>query len=224
MKCMMFRDAELLCMNSEAIKSLIKVTDDYIAKEFDKLFNSLEFKEISNDEVLGKPLRNLEDQYNDIIDTLLASSKIKNIKINEISLFSFLTTVVEDVNIFNNINVSKELSEAVNNISMNMHSYVTTIPKRKKEDYDKFIVQMLEVSKKARYLNRDYNIIYNPNFIGAITNNKALFYNVNEKPRSTGIGGIVNRESTVRIINEGLKYEVYRKEKGISVERGYGVL
>jgi len=226
MKCLMFYDAELASMNPFSAQALKQVMDDKIAERFLELFNSKEYTRAKSEHPCAAVYRQFEEYMHAIVYPIRLIEELKTMRLSgsTMTYAELLFRLEADQetldNVINRPECVTEVLPLLEKIRQNGSNIPTEYAPRRKADYDAFYSSMVSLNVQASILAKEFNLPRNPNFLRDISSNQRLFYVSGESRRSTGYAGIAGKRVQLAQVENGLKYQLYLRSKGVSREQG----
>lgn|GEM_PF-2807142 len=230
MKFLMFYEAELAAMNPVAALALKKVMDDKIAKRLLDLFNSAEYAEAKVSHKCARTFQQFEQFLHPIVYPIrliedLKATKLSGSTLTYLELLFRLEMDQETLNyVYSPRETIMEIITLLQTINKSGNIIPTEYTPRRKVDYDDFYELMRALCVSAELLSEELNIPRNPHFLRDIASNKLMFYVPGESRRGTGFLGIAQKMGKLAQVENGLKYQLYLKDKGVSRENGRAFL
>ena len=222
----MFFEAELAAMNPFAAEALNRVMDDKIAEKLLGLFSSEDYSRAKENHICANVFRQFEEFMYPVVYPIrliedLKTTKLSGSTITHRDLLYRLEPDQETLDYISSRPDSiSEILALLQKIRVNGSKIPTEYAARKKVDYDYFYDTMQPLNVRAELIASEFNLKRNPNFLRDIQSNQRLFYVPGESRRSTGYLGIAGKRVKLAQIENGLKYQSYLKNKGISREIG----
>lgn len=226
MKFLMFYEAEIAAMNPIAADAFKQVMDDRIAGKLLDLFNSDEYAQAKETHICARTFQQFEEYMYPLVFPIklienLKTTKLSNSSITYMELLFRMDFDQETLDyVYNPREIVEEILALLKNINLNGDKIPTEYTPRRKSDYEEFYESMKALNVHAQLLANEFNIMKNPNFLRDIASNKKMFYVPGEAKRPTGFLGIASKKPKLAQIYNGLSYQFYLKEKGISRKDG----
>jgi hypothetical protein len=226
----MFYEAELAAMNPVAALALKKVMDDKIAKRLLDLFNSPEYADAKVNHRCARTFQQFEQFLHPVVYPIrliedLKATKLQGSKLTYLELLFRLEMDQETLNyIFSPREIIVEIIALLQTIKESGNIIPTEYTPRRKTDYDDFYELMRALNASAELLSRELNIPKNLNFLRDIASNKMMFYVPGESRRGTGFLGIAQKTGKLAQVENGMRYQLFLRDNGISRENGRAFL
>jgi hypothetical protein len=227
MKFLMFYEAEIAAMTPFAAEALKQVMDDKVAERLIELFSSPEYAAAKQDShPCAAVFRQFEDFMRPVVYPIkliedLKSTKLSGSTLSYTELLYRLDADQETLDYV--INQPENIAEILNllqNVRLNGSNIPTEYSPRRKIDYDNFHGQMVSVNASAELIAKEYNLKRNKDFLRDVGSNQRLFYVAGETRRGTGYAGIAGKRVKLAQIENGIRYQVLLRERGLPREQG----
>jgi len=222
----MFHEAELAAMTPFSAEALKQVMDDKIAERLIELFNNPEYAAAKQDHPCAAVYRQFEDYMLPVVYPIKLIEDLKATQLNGSTLTytELLYRLEPDQDTLDYVinqpeNVS-EILALLQNVRQNGSNIPTEYSPRRKVDYENFCSAMVPLNAKAELIAQEYKLARNRNFLRDVSSNQRLFYVAGESRRGTGYAGIAGKRAKLAQIENGLRYQVYLREKGLMRAQG----
>ena len=226
MKFLMFYDAEIAAMTPFSAEALKQVMDDKIAERLIELFNSPEYAAAKQNHPCAAVYRQFEEFMYPVVYPIKLIEDLKSMKLNgsTLSYTELLYRLEADQETLDYvINQPENIAEILKLLKIvreNGSNIPTEYSPRRKMDYENFHRQMLPLNAKAQLIAQEFNLARNENFLRDVNSNQRIFYAPGESRRNTGYAGIAGKRVKLAQIENGLRYQVYLRERGLLREHG----
>ena len=226
MKFLMFYEAEIAAMTPFSAEALKQVMDDKIAERLIELLESPEFTAAKQEHPCAAVFRQFEEFMLPVVYPIkliedLKTTKLTGSTLSYVELLYRLETDQETLDyVVNQPENIAEILSLLANVRQNGSNVPTEYAPRRKTDYENFYSQMITLNAKAELIANEYGLPRNKNFLRDVASNQRLFYAVGETRRGTGFAGIAGKRVKLAQIENGLRYQVYLRTRGLLRPQG----
>jgi len=222
----MFYEAEIAAMNPFGAEALKQVMDDKIAERLMVLFDSPEYSAAKQDHPCAAVYQQFEDFMRPVVYPIKLIEDLKTTKLtgSTLSYTELLHRLDMDSETLDYVmNQPENIAEILNllqNIRQNGCNIPTEYSARRKTDFENFYSYMIPLNANAELIAAEYGLPRNKSFLREVSSNQRLFYVSGETRRKTGFGGIAGKRIKLAQIENGLRYQIYLRERGFLKEQG----
>lgn len=216
-----FEEAEIANFTTSDIESLGALLDDKLSEKVLAMIKRVKSSRIAND---PNPWAvHLMKQIN-LFESLLsekANRYVFHLKVAQKGSLDVIGKLdIESVyDVFEGEEGVKQGIEIIEHLLNNRHLWITELDPRRKDDYEVFKSNMALLARRADVMAANLTangmaVSHCSDLDKRISDNKTMFYHQNEKGRKTGIGIVLAKENTMKIVLHGFNYrKIIQKEK-----------
>lgn len=206
---------ELLVIQQDDLIALNNLMSEAIGKEIMKFFKRYEELDIENknDEIANI----LKSKYVMIRDVLYdrARKYTFHLEVAERNLLDFVKRISPSTILL----MTENREEAIENLEWllaNENYCIPSLDVRTRDDYEKFVTRMFNLTVDAQQVARMYNVPCCKNMSKALECNKVYFYNPREQKQYKGMHILLNSNNKIEEAINGLKYSLLCEKEDVS--------